>query len=154
MSIRGRQLKQRNKINRNAQCPCKSGLKYKFCHGNKMYTIICQECVTMRFASLVRKEKRMRYSKIWRLLWWLLWPFGIRRPKCPCGSGLRHMYCHGNQKKADECKEVYTQAMKTCIKEAKARKAARMFDKINSGHEYVESKDKQIENSKKGNRLC
>lgn len=60
------------------------------------------------------------------------------------------MYCHGNQKKANACREVYTSRMKVCIEEAATRKAVAMLEKEIHEREYVDSKDKQIEDSKKG----
>lgn len=55
------------------------------------------------------------------------------------------MYCHGSKKKANACREAYTSRMKVCIEEAKARKAASMFDRINNGHEYKESEVRKFE---------
>ena len=146
MGRRNRQLKGRSKFPCNKKCPCGSELKYKFCHGNTRHTQLCKAAVARKFRDLITAERHTHYFKIWRLLWFLLRPFGVRRSKCPCGSGLRHMYCHGSQKKADTCKEAYTSRMKVCIDEAKARRV------VSEGHQYVESEDKQIENSdqKKG----
>ncbi len=151
MGRRQRQLRGRSKFPRNQKCPCGSELKYKQCHGREAHIQLCRTEVARKFISLIKREKRTRYFKVWRLLWFLLRPFGVRRPKCPCGSGLRHMYCHGSRKKADACKEAHTSRMKVCIEEAKARKAAAMFDKINKGREYVDSEDRKYnEDSKKG----
>lgn len=149
MGRRQRQLRGRKKFPANQKCPCKSGLKYKFCHGCNAHTQLCKVEVARKLLYLIGVEKLTHYFKVWRLLWFLLRPFGVRRPKCPCGSGLRHRYCHGSQKKANACREVYTSRMKVCIEEAKARRAAAMFDKINKGHEYVESKDCKFESGGK-----
>lgn len=148
MGVRGRQLKGRSKISRNGPCPCKSGLKYKLCHGNTHHIQLCRAAVARKLTNLMATERRTRYFKVWRLLWFLLRLFGVRRPMCPCGSGLRHRYCHGNRKKADACREAYTRRMKVCVEEAKVRKT------VKQGHEYVDSKDRKFEsvneNSKKG----
>ncbi len=149
MSIRGRQLKRRDKISRNGPCPCKSGLKYKQCHGSTRNIQLCRAAVDYKLRDLLATERRTRYFKVWRLLWWLVWVFRIRRPMCPCGSGLRHRYCHGSQKKANACRDTYTSRMKQCIYLAKANKF------VPEEHKCVDSKDRAFENvnvdsSKKG----
>ena len=144
MGRRQRQLKGRSKFPRNQPCPCGSGLKYKFCHGCTVHAQLCKDAVATKFKELITTERRTRRFKVWRLLWWLVWIFGVRRPKCPCGSGLRHVYCHGSRKKADACRDAYTQRMEVCVDETKARRA------VEQKHEYVESEDKQVENQKKG----
>lgn len=37
------QLKTINKVGRNSLCPCGSGLKFKYCHGNEKFRAMCQQ---------------------------------------------------------------------------------------------------------------
>lgn len=63
------------------------------------------------------------------------------------------MYCHGDQKKADACKEAYTSRMKVCIEEAKARKVVQQGQEcVKSLHEYVGSGDRKFENVKENSK--
>ncbi len=55
-------------------------------------------------------------------------------------AGLIHL----RDKKADACRDAYTQRMEVCVDETKARRA------VEQKHEYVNSEDKQVENQRKG----
>src|SRR5262245_14519109 len=45
--------KKRNKVGRNEKCPCNSGIKYKYCHGNIQETVPnSSPDLTKRFAEL------------------------------------------------------------------------------------------------------
>ena len=42
---------------RNEPCPCGSGLKYKYCHGDSIKTMICNRVANEKMVFLIRDEK-------------------------------------------------------------------------------------------------
>ncbi len=51
---------------RNELCPCKSGLKVKFCHGDEVKRIICNQVAKEKMLGLIveeRKKRRLQKSK-------------------------------------------------------------------------------------------
>jgi len=48
------------KIGRNSLCPCKSGLKYKHCHGDAMKQQLARHAMNYRMAELIVEEKIRR----------------------------------------------------------------------------------------------
>ena len=45
---------------RNDPCPCKSGLKFKHCHGDKLKQAICNRLVNEKMVELITMEKKKR----------------------------------------------------------------------------------------------
>ena len=50
----------KNKTGRNEPCPCESGLKYKYCHGDKMKELSCKDVMNKHMADLIIAEKVRR----------------------------------------------------------------------------------------------
>lgn len=100
----------REKIPRNSKCPCGSGLKYKFCHGAANKTDKCRQATTIKMMSLIKTERITRFFKPWRLLLII-----FNRPKCPCGSGLKKIYCHGSKSKLKKCMKIANTVMAELI---------------------------------------
>lgn len=50
----------KNKTGRNEPCPCKSGLKYKYCHGDVAKLEACKEVMNRHMADLIIEEKIKR----------------------------------------------------------------------------------------------
>ena len=48
------------KIGRNSLCPCKSGLKYKHCHGDVVKEQLAKHAMNYRMAELIVEEKIKR----------------------------------------------------------------------------------------------
>jgi len=48
------------KPKRNEPCPCGSGLKYKWCHGDQIKTMSARDAMNMKMAELIIKEKIKR----------------------------------------------------------------------------------------------
>jgi len=46
-----------HKIGRNSLCPCGSGLKYKFCHGDLAKALICKNAANEKMLELIQKQK-------------------------------------------------------------------------------------------------
>ena len=53
-------IKLKHKIERNASCPCGSGLKGKFCHGNSEKLQACNQIAQMYMMKLIREERKKR----------------------------------------------------------------------------------------------
>jgi len=45
------------KIGRNDPCPCKSGLKFKYCHGDVVKQGLARHAMNYRMAELIVEEK-------------------------------------------------------------------------------------------------
>lgn len=50
----------KHKVGRNESCPCGSGLKFKWCHGDPMKQDICNRVVNEKMVELILQEKRKR----------------------------------------------------------------------------------------------
>lgn len=46
--------------NRNDPCLCKSGLKFKWCHGDAMKIAVCNRIVNEKMVQLITTEKKQR----------------------------------------------------------------------------------------------
>ena len=54
----GVQLSGGEQPNRNDPCPCKSGLKFKYCHGDPVKRMICTRIANEHMANLIRQEQK------------------------------------------------------------------------------------------------
>lgn len=54
------QLKGNKEVGRNELCPCKSGLKYKHCHGDAMKKGVCNRVANEKMVQLIREEQRRK----------------------------------------------------------------------------------------------
>lgn len=52
------QLKGSKKPERNEPCPCKSGLKFKHCHGCALKQEVCNRVANEKMVQLIREEQR------------------------------------------------------------------------------------------------
>ena len=54
-------------VGRNEPCPCKSGLRYKHCHGDVAKQILCKQAANEKMVELigieVRKKTKGRYKQ-------------------------------------------------------------------------------------------
>ncbi len=50
-------LRTKHKVGRNELCPCKSGLKYKSCHGDAVKLILCKQAANEKMLKLITIEK-------------------------------------------------------------------------------------------------
>jgi len=51
------QIKDGKSPARNSPCPCKSGLKYKHCHGDVLKQIVCNRVANEKMVQLIRDEQ-------------------------------------------------------------------------------------------------
>jgi len=56
----GVQLKGGKSPPRNSPCPCGSGLKFKWCHGDLGKQAICNRLVNEKMVQLIREEQKRR----------------------------------------------------------------------------------------------
>ena len=45
---------------RNSLCPCKSGLKYKHCHGDVLKQAVCNRVANEKMVQLIREEQKKK----------------------------------------------------------------------------------------------
>ena len=50
-------LTKSNKPGRNEQCPCGSGLKFKFCHGDPLKMAICNQVANEKMVELIKETQ-------------------------------------------------------------------------------------------------
>ena len=53
-------INKKNKIGRNEDCPCQSGMKYKHCHGDQAKMMQCKAAANERMLVLIQEEKIRR----------------------------------------------------------------------------------------------
>lgn len=53
-------IKASSATHRNEQCPCTSGLKFKFCHGDSMKLAICNQAAKEKMVELITEERKKR----------------------------------------------------------------------------------------------
>ncbi|MCK4814544.1 SEC-C domain-containing protein [bacterium] len=53
-------LKGNKEPDRNEPCPCKSGLKFKYCHGDKLKQAVCNRVANEKMVQLIREEQRRK----------------------------------------------------------------------------------------------
>lgn len=53
----GIQIKDSQKPGRNELCPCGSGLKYKYCHGDQIKVVLCNQAANEKMAELIYEGK-------------------------------------------------------------------------------------------------
>lgn len=51
------QLKSKTTPGRNEPCPCESGLKYKYCHGDPLKRAVCERVMAETMVRLIIQEK-------------------------------------------------------------------------------------------------
>lgn len=51
------QLTRNKSVGRNELCPCKSGLKFKICHGDRVKQMLCNQAANERMVELIIREK-------------------------------------------------------------------------------------------------
>ena len=56
----GVQIKGRKSPPRNSLCPCKSGLKFKWCHGDSGKQAVCNRVANEKMVQLIREEQKKR----------------------------------------------------------------------------------------------
>ena len=54
------QLKRNEGTGRNEPCPCRSGLKFKHCHGDVLKQEVCNRVANEKMVQLIRMEQRKR----------------------------------------------------------------------------------------------
>lgn len=54
------QLKGNKEPKRNEPCPCKSGLKFKWCHGDALKQEVCNRVANEKMVQLIREEQRRK----------------------------------------------------------------------------------------------
>jgi hypothetical protein len=54
------QFKSNTRPGRNELCPCKSGLKFKKCHGDTVKITECNHAANLRMAQLIAEEQSKR----------------------------------------------------------------------------------------------
>ncbi|MBE3140133.1 MAG: SEC-C domain-containing protein [Thermoplasmata archaeon] len=54
------QLKGNSQPGRNDPCPCESGLKFKYCHGDEMKQAVCNRVANEKMVQLIFQEKFKR----------------------------------------------------------------------------------------------
>ena len=47
----------KQKIGRNDPCPCESGLKYKYCHGDMLKRDVCNRFANEKMVELIKQEQ-------------------------------------------------------------------------------------------------
>jgi len=50
----------KHKVGRNDLCPCGSGLKSKFCHGDPLKVAVCTRYANEKMVQLIRQEQKKR----------------------------------------------------------------------------------------------
>jgi len=50
-------IKAKTKVGRNDPCPCKSGLKFKQCHGDAVKQMLCNRVANEHMVHLIREEQ-------------------------------------------------------------------------------------------------
>lgn len=50
----------KQKPGRNEPCPCKSGLKFKYCHGDALKKEVCNQVANEKMVRLIREEQRKK----------------------------------------------------------------------------------------------
>lgn len=53
-------IQSKHKVGRNEPCPCESGLKYKFCHGDPLKQEVCNRVANEAMVQLIIEEKRKK----------------------------------------------------------------------------------------------
>jgi len=56
----GVQIKDKKAPPRNSPCPCGSGLKFKWCHGDELKKAVCNRVVNEKMVQLIREEQKKR----------------------------------------------------------------------------------------------
>jgi len=56
----GVQIKGGKSPPRNSFCPCGSGLKFKYCHGDELKKAVCNRVANEKMVQLIRKEQKKR----------------------------------------------------------------------------------------------
>jgi len=89
---------------RNESCPCKSGLKYKYCHGDALKQEVCNRVANEKMVQLIRKEQRRKGI-----------PIKVVCPDCNQTEGIVEncMFCGGTGTVTEEqVKERYNELTK------------------------------------------
>lgn len=84
---------------RNEPCPCKSGLKYKHCHGDALKQEVCNRVANEKMVQLIREEQRRKGI-----------PVPVACPDCNQMTGMvEHCeFCnHTGKVSEDQVKERY-----------------------------------------------
>ena len=53
-------IQPKNKVGRNELCPCESGLKFKYCHGDPLKQAVCERIAGEAMVQLILEEKRKK----------------------------------------------------------------------------------------------
>ena len=53
-------LQTKHKVGRNEPCPCESGLKFKYCHGDILKQEVCNQVANEKMVDLILQEKRKK----------------------------------------------------------------------------------------------
>ena len=56
----GIQIKGNKSPPRNSPCPCGSGLKFKYCHGDPLKQAVCNRVANEKMVELIRQEQKKR----------------------------------------------------------------------------------------------
>lgn len=50
-------LRTKHTVGRNEPCPCESGLKFKYCHGDSLKVAVCNRVANEKMVELILQEK-------------------------------------------------------------------------------------------------
>jgi DNA-directed RNA polymerase subunit RPC12/RpoP len=50
-------LRTKHTVGRNEPCPCESGLKFKYCHGDPLKVAVCNRVANEKMVELIYQEK-------------------------------------------------------------------------------------------------